>query len=233
MKIIKDENSAVVMAIKLSEIIGAAIKSKGYARLVISGGSTPKQMLIKLFSIKLDWHKVTLYFSDERYVPISHKDSNHKMVNECMQQAELTTNLPTLVNYYYATSNIDAAVEILEIKLSQIVSFDAVVIGMGLDGHFASLFPDDADLQQKLSLNNRKNCCQVSTESSPYARISLTLSCLLRTDNFFLLIAGDEKLKVLNNAKKGLDDPKFKVPISALYQSEIPKNKIQVYCQLT
>ena len=76
MNIIVKNNVADILASRLSRILTDAIKDKGSATIVLSGGSTPKQMLIKLFSIKLDWQKVTVYFSDERYVANTHKDSN-------------------------------------------------------------------------------------------------------------------------------------------------------------
>lgn len=232
MNLLKHKNAAELLANKLAEIIKAAINTKGFATLVVSGGSTPKQMLIELFSIKLEWHKVTLFFSDERYVPLMHNNSNHKMVSQCLKQAGLTINLPTLISYFTPTSKIDKAVEVLEIKLLQINDFDAVVIGMGLDGHFASLFPDDEELDQKLLLKNSRQCFAVSTKSSPFARISLSLSCLLKTEYFYMLIAGEEKLAVLENAKHGIENSKLKLPITALYQTEIPDNKVQVYCQI-
>jgi 6-phosphogluconolactonase len=231
MNIIVENNVAELLASKLSKILTDAIIDKGSATVVISGGSTPKQMLIKLFSIKLDWQKVTVYFSDERYVANTHKDSNYNMLNDCLIKADLVTKRPTLVSYFQEHSTIEKAIESLENKLSELKKFDAVVIGMGLDGHFASLFPDDEQLVEKLSLDGHKNCCIVRTKSSPYTRISLTLACLLRTDNFFLLISGEEKLQVLKQAEKGLEDDNFQMPITALYQTKIANNKIQVYCQ--
>ena len=72
---------------------------------------------------------------------------------------------------------------------------------MGTDGHFASLFPDVEDLQQKLNIDESRYCVSVETASSPYLRVSLTLSALSYSQSILLLIFGDEKRAIYEQAK--------------------------------
>lgn len=232
MNILINNNSANDLANKLAQIIRNAIKENGEANIVVSGGSTPKLMLKALFSIKIKWQKVTLFLSDERFVPMTHKDSNESMLRQIIAQADLRkNNQPQVVSYYLKNLSIEKAINQLERQLIDIKSFDAVVIGMGLDGHFASLFPDDENLDKKLDLLNPKMCCSVQTKNSPYLRISLTFSCLVKTDSIFVLISGYEKLKVLQKAKLGLKKKEYQVPVSALYHPSFAKDKVYTYYQ--
>ena len=82
-------------------------------------------------------------------------------------------------------------------------TFSAALLGMGEDGHFASLFPDFEGLEKALEPDGEQHCILVKTAGSPYLRISLTLSALLGAKHSVLLIFGEEKLKVLEAALRG------------------------------
>ena len=81
--------------------------------------------------------------------------------------------------------------------------FACALLGMGEDGHFASLFPDAENLEEGLDLESSTLCLPVETKASPHARISLTLAALSRSDEIVLLIFGEEKRKVYEKAKAG------------------------------
>ncbi|MBT8086706.1 MAG: 6-phosphogluconolactonase, partial [Gammaproteobacteria bacterium] len=80
--------------------------------------------------------------------------------------------------------------------------FAAVLIGMGTDGHFASLFPDAANLGLGLDAESGRLYIPVTTSASPHPRVSMTLAGISRCDEILLLMFGDEKLEVYNTAKK-------------------------------
>ena len=81
--------------------------------------------------------------------------------------------------------------------------FACSLLGMGADGHFASLFPDAENLGEGLDLESSRMCLPVQTEASPYPRVSLTLSALSRSDEIVLLFFGEEKRRVFEKAKSG------------------------------
>lgn len=185
----------------LSLYINAQWQKNGSASIVVSGGSTPGECFDTLSQKSLPWSDVTIVPSDERWVDATHADSNEKLI-----RARLLQNLAAdglFLPLYRHDTSVAAAVDLIETDLQSALPFASVLLGMGEDGHFASLFPDFDDLSQALNPDNESLCTPVKTAASPYQRMSLTLSALLQTQHTALLIFGQSKRMVFEQASAG------------------------------
>ena len=172
------------------------------ASLVVSGGSTPGPCFDLMSATPLDWSRVTVVPSDERWVPPEHADSNERLIRK-----RLLTNRATegkILPLFRAATDASQAPLLIEKDLAGVVQpFSAVLLGMGEDGHFASLFPDFDGLQKALDLHDKTSSTMVQTAGSPHLRISLTLSALLNCSHTVLLIFGEAKREVFEAASAG------------------------------
>ncbi len=170
------------------------------AALVVSGGTTPVAAFEYLAQQALRWESVSVLPSDERWVPPEHDDSNEKLVRDTLMTGAAAT--ASFVPLYADDTTAEAFVPELDRRLAALPSpFACSLLGMGTDGHFASLFPDADALEEGLNPDTRERCVAVRTAASPHPRMSLTLSALLDSDSIVLLVFGDEKMKVLEDAK--------------------------------
>ncbi len=129
------EALAEAVAIRLK----ALLAKNGAATLVVPGGTTPARFLAALGQKKLDWEKVTLLPTDERFVAADDPASNERMLRE--QFAPLAQGRVAFLSFHEHGSDIEAAAALLGAKLAELPPLDLVVSGMGPDGHIASLFP--------------------------------------------------------------------------------------------
>lgn len=195
-----------------------ALSQDAAAALVVSGGSSPAETLQTLSTMRLPWERVTVTLSDERWVDNRHADSNEKMLREKLLVNE-AANARVLSLYRPGCSVVEAAGRLNE-KIRQLpMPFAGVLLGMGEDGHFASLFPDFEGLDAALQPENENSFVAVDTAASPHPRISMTLAALLHSSEIVLLIFGDSKRKVYEKAKAGDGT----LPVAALLaQSRVP-----------
>ncbi len=195
------------------------IAIRGEATLIGSGGTTPIECYRKLADTAVDWSRVTVTLSDERWV-----DPSDPASNEAMLRRELLHGPAAAARFtplYRPVQTPDEALADVTRELDHLTRpFSAVLLGMGNDGHFASLFPDAARLSELLDPVGAEVCASVRTSASPVPRISLTLSALLNTHRIHLLIFGDDKRAVLEKAAANRD---AELPITALlHQTETP-----------
>lgn len=210
-----DQNLAKVVAEKLA----AAIKSRGKAVLVVSGGSTPINFFQLLSRESLEWPKVTITLADERWVENGDDASNEKMLRDkllvnCASEADFLA-LKT------ADENAELGAVALDAKLRELGTFDVLILGMGGDGHTASLFPGADALELGLDRQSGKSCLAVQPLTAPHQRISMTLPRLLDAQQIIIHITGNEKMQVLRKAEK-LKDPALLPISSVLLQDETP-----------
>jgi 6-phosphogluconolactonase len=140
--------------------------------------------------------------SDERWVPATHADSNEKMVRETLFAGRAAA--ATLLPLYAEQQLLEERCDELTTALPAIgLPFACALLGMGDDGHIASLFPDAENLELGLQLDGSLFAIPVTTAASPYPRISLTLAALTRSNEIVLLIFGDTKREIYEVAQAG------------------------------
>ena len=202
----------------LSQVITTAVDMKGESSVVLSGGSTPKTLLQMLSMRRLPWSSVTVVPSDERMVPLDHPDSNEAMISSHLKHdCALEVNV---FSYQDMSPDPTVALENINRRLSHLsMPFDAVVLGMGEDGHTASLFPDAPNIEQVL--NSEDACVIQEIPRLPNARISLTIKVLLESHGIHLLLFGDEKRQVLEQAIAPGEMAEYPVR-GVLHQAAVP-----------
>ena len=206
---------------EVSDILKEAIIKKNSATLLVSGGSTPKLFFQELSKIEIPWGKVKIGLVDERWLLSSNKDSNAYLVSENLLQnkAKEAKFIPLFIKNKECFSSDDLCSSIYQ---KEFLKCDILILGMGNDGHTASLFPKSERLEQALDLNTNKFCISIDPVTAPYDRMSLTLKSILNSQNIFLHIQKVEKLKVY---KEALEEEN-KYPISkVLFNAK----KIKVY----
>jgi 6-phosphogluconolactonase len=194
------EEAAIAAARRIGEALLRRLDGQGAASLVVSGGTSPAGVFAELAKTTLNWPGVHVILSDERWVPPEHEDSNEKLVRETLLAGEAQD--ASLLPVYRPDVTIEERCsEISEELLQAPFPFACALLGMGEDGHFASLFPDAENLQEGLDVDSRQLCIPVQTAASPHPRVSLTLSALSRSDEIVLLIFGDAKRDVYEAAR--------------------------------
>jgi 6-phosphogluconolactonase len=191
-----------------AELLAGLVRKKlsgspiAQASLVVSGGSTPGPCFDLLSRKPLDWTRVTVMPSDERWVPADHPDSNERLIRSRLLQNRAAGG--NILPLFRAGVEATQAPSLIQADLADTAQpFSAVLLGMGEDGHFASLFPDFEQLPAALEPETQEPCMVVQTASSPHLRISLTLSALLNSGHIVLLIFGAAKREVFETAKRG------------------------------
>ena len=183
--------------------------TQGPFDLVLSGGSTPKKLHARLSEMDLDWSRVRLWFGDERHVPLDHPESNYRMAQET-----LLSKIPPPAAIYPmfrgGTDEEDAAAYAKDLEVLGDKSFNVLLLGMGPDGHTASLFPGEPSIR----VTDRAVIPSVG-HAGVRERITMTFPRLHKADQTLLLIAGPDKKDPLRHALKDAYDPD-KLPIQAI-----------------
>lgn len=218
------EALADTLARDIAARLRLGLEQRERVSLVVSGGSTPVPLFRRLRTQSLPWTRVDVTLADERWVDAGHPDSNEALVRRELLQDNAAA--ATLVPLKSPEDTPEAAAAHCEARLNALSRpFEVVVLGMGKDGHFASLFPDTAALKSGLNMDAHALCVPCHPDLAPHPRMSLTLPALLNARHVILHITGEDKLGVLEQA---LDAPSApEVPISALlHQKRVP---IHVY----
>ena len=191
-----------------AEVIIRSIEKKlevhDFFTLVLSGGSTPKNIFTLMgnddfFRARIPWEKIYFFWGDERHVPPDHEESNYRMANEILLSR---VPVPGKNIHRIKSENPDAgtAAEQYEeelrlffnLKQGQFPRFDCVLLGMGTDGHTASLFPGTEALQEETRFVVANRVEQFQTY-----RITLTLPVLNNADFVMFIVSGKEKAEML------------------------------------
>lgn len=194
--------ASTAAAERMAELLRHRLENNNEASVIVSGGTSPRQCFAVLAKAPLDWQRVQIALSDERWVPPDHEDSNEKLVREALLVEQATP--ATLLSVYADGVSPDERCEELQDPLP-VLPFSCALIGIGTDGHFASLFPDAEQLKLGLDVDSRRLYIPVTTAASPHPRISMTLAGISRSDEIALLFFGEEKLEIYNQAKASAD----------------------------
>jgi 6-phosphogluconolactonase len=209
------EEASVAAAEAIAERLTARLDVQSGASLVVSGGTTPDRCFDLLSEKPLDWQRTHIVLSDERWVPPDDEASNERLVRDALLKGEA---LPAkLLSVFSMTTGIQARCDEIDqqIRLGPF-PFACSLLGMGEDGHFASLFPDAENLEEGVDVDSEQLCIPVTTAASPHPRVSLTLAALARSDAIALLMFGEKKLEVYEQAKgKG-----SKLPVAHLLKQK-------------
>lgn len=207
--------AARVLALSIAERLRAALAERGEASLVICGGRSPVELFHALAAEKLAWEQVTVVPSDERWVERDHPDSNEAMIRR-----ELLTGPASrarLVGLYRDTDSPEQAIENVTEALQDVPKpLDVVLLGMGEDGHTASLFPHDPDIAAKVGVT--APC--LAAEVGPPRRLSLSLAYLCDARSIDILIFGDDKRRVFQTAER--DGPVAEYPVRGVLRNVAP-----------
>lgn len=193
------EELAAALAATVADNLRQGFAARQQASLVVSGGTTPGPFFLRLRQMDLAWERVIITLADERWVDPAHEASNERLVRFLLlrDQAGRADFVP-LKNR--AASARDGEEECCRALARIPRPFDVVVLGMGMDGHTASLLPGAIGLDQALDSDSRQDCLAITPDQALHERITLTLPALLRARHIFLHCTGREKKEVLRQA---------------------------------
>jgi 6-phosphogluconolactonase len=189
------------LAVEIAAKLTQAITTENKATLLVSGGSTPVNLYQKLSEHNIDWSKITIGLVDERYVPNTSNYSNEKLVktNLMVNHAASAAFLPMVGDENDIKNNIQK----VDSDYAVFVNPTVAILGMGADGHTASLFPNDEASENNLrSKEIKPYVIQTKAPSEPKIRITCSKNLLLSAANIYLMIIGEDKLAVLKESKE-------------------------------
>lgn len=199
----------------ISTSLQAHVDEQGTANLAVSGGRSPIALFEQLSRADIDWGNVHIALVDERVVAPGSADSN-----ECLVRTHLLSNRAACARFSGLVSNADDLAGDLQRANGQTQHIDLAILGMGGDGHTASLFPGASQLAQALDPGQKKRYIHISPPDASYERISMTLAALLAAGELILAISGLHKRQVFDQAAQQANPA---LPISYLItQAEVP-----------
>jgi len=195
-----------------------AVAKKGFASLVVSGGSTPKPLFEALAQRQLPWNKITVTLADERWVDVSSKDSSEGMLRETLLRGAASE--AAFIPLKNTAESASEGRELCHETLAEMTdAFDLVILGMGEDGHTASLFPGVSG--PALDSNSLELCAAIIPPEAPHERMTLTARALLNSRKIVLHIVGDKKQQVYLDALKPGPADEFPIRV-VLHQDRVP-----------
>ena len=214
------EELADAVAGDIGFIIESALDARGSSLLALPGGRTPLPVFDKLAQAKLDWKKVTIVPTDERLVPMDDERSNIRAIAKAFLPvgARVIPIAADIADYRLAGNSADARLQDLPWPP------DLVWLGMGEDGHTASIFAGP-DLQDALDAPKARRAVGVMPDplppEAPVARVTLTRAAILSARTMLITVTGDKKRELLEGAIA--DGQSSKLPIGrVLAEAEQP-----------
>jgi len=188
------DQASEVAADFLASKIEASIQQKGECHVVLPGGNTPAQCLSYLADKDLPWNRVHWYLGDERCYPLNHQDRNDVMLQNNLWSHISTSNIHRIPAEFGA----EQAAKVYREIVNSIEYFDIVFLGMGEDGHTASLFPNNEALQ-----DTRSVIPVYDAPKAPTDRVSLSINTLKKARCRMVLTGGVGKSEIIARIKEG------------------------------
>jgi 6-phosphogluconolactonase len=216
-------NAAALTEALCGEIVAslqAGLAAGRGVSLVVPGGHTPVPLFDRLSSAQLDWSSVWVTLTDERWVDPHSSASNERLVREhLLRNAAAEAQFAGLKSAHADPQSAAASCWSALAELPR--PFDFVLLGMGDDGHVASLFPDSPRLATALDLSQPPGCVGMNAPAAPRTRMSLNLRALLDARRIAVLIVGDAKWATYERARAR--GPAVDMPVRALFaQQNVP-----------
>ena len=214
------------------DIAEQAIADHGKCHIALAGGNTPRRLYELLaseqFANKIDWQHVNFYFGDERAVPLDHEQSNFRMAHEAMLDnlsipaTNIFPLIPDLDNLENSAQHYEKILR-RDLPLSDtgIPMFDLILLGMGDDGHTASLFPGTEILEETTNL-----VAKVYVEKMSAWRVSFTFPLINASSHVAIVVIGDDKASTIKHifVDKAGDTPVEKI---------VPQGELRWYLDST
>jgi 6-phosphogluconolactonase len=193
------------------------LRRKPQATLVVPGGGTPRHYLPELAKCSLPWERITVTLSDERWVDVNDEQSNEKLVKQY-----LLSHLPANTPFVGLKTDHDSpfdAIETVHQRLNQLpLPVSLTVLGLGEDGHIASLFPG-----MNLDVTSAQHCVAIAPPIAPSLRVSLSLEMLANSEQIVLVVTGESKRRLLDRLTT---NPDTKIPF--IWLSQRANSKITI-----
>ena len=184
----------------IAECIRKAIESNESAHILLSGGTTPLVVYARLAKENIQWDKVWVGLVDERYVPLDHPKNNERALREAFGEA--VCSQAHFIGMVHDDQDAEHNLSMVSVEYKRFMErTDFVLLGMGKDGHFASLFPNDSSSEVDLRSDSVKILCTTAPEF-PTERISCSKGMLKQAKEVVLMITGTEKETILNDNKE-------------------------------
>ena len=209
-----DVDLAQTLAQHIAQRLSEAIEQRGRALLCVSGGKSPIALFHALSCQALAWQQVTVTLVDERCVPWGHPDSNATLVQQHLLQGpaaqaqflkwvpDTVTEPPPALPWQEQLPVLTTWAQAVDEALRPLWPADVVVLGMGLDGHTASLFHDARGLKVAIDAGNQALCAPIRPPQAPHDRLSLTLNALRSARHLALQLQGPDKREVYEEARR-------------------------------
>ena len=210
--------SAQVLADAVAQNLRDVLAQQDRATLAVSGGKSPIAFFQALSQQDLDWARVNITLVDERIVPTAHADSNTGLVRQHLLQhrAAAATWLP-VVDDDADEGSLKNSAAAVEFALQHYTQPDVLVLGMGGDGHTASIFPQAPQFADAVRPDYPQPLLHTTPITAPYERISMTLAAIVATPHVYLAIAGADKRRVYEAAAQA---QRAQYPISYVLHSQ-------------
>jgi len=206
------EAASRAAALVVASALQRRMRRQERAAAVIAGGSTPRACYRHLSGMRLEFSRINFVPSDERWLPGDAEDSNEHMIRTSLLGGAAAA--ADFMSFYQASTSASAVCELLEQRFRALpLPLAVTLLGIGDDGHFASLFPDLPAIADALDPQGGRCCVSGATAAGPHTRVSLTLSALTNSDEVLVLAFGDRKKRVIDEARAG--DERY--PLSALF----------------
>jgi len=205
------------LARQVADWLRTALQEQERASLAVSGGKTPLNFFSALSQLDVPWSRVDITLADERWVNSDDEASNERLVRHHLLRHKAQE--ARFVGLKVDTATPEEGLDLCEQQLETIRwPLDVLVLGMGADGHTASLFPGTAGLEEALTTQRR--CQAIYPIDAPHPRMTLTRTALAGARHKILHIEGDEKLAVLEEALEHSQRIEL-MPIRAFLQDKI------------
>ncbi|MDZ4761925.1 MAG: 6-phosphogluconolactonase [Alphaproteobacteria bacterium] len=203
----------------LCERLAYTVSRKRKASMALAGGATPAPLYESMSSLLLPWEKISLTVTDERWVSVEDPASNEHLVRDQLLRRRAAG--ATFISFKTNHAKASGGAIVTERRISAIMPFDICLLGMGPDGHIASLIPGADGFEAAVNPSGTRRVAGIHAPGAPGSpeRMTLTLTGILASRRIVLLFMGQEKLNIYNQAKEGSGDSPVR---DLLAQKKIP-----------